>query len=327
MRAPMRIALPPAIDMGAFAGLDPAAAITDLAGETMGTRWRVRCVLPAGVGQGGVHGAIVARLAGLVAEMSHWAPDSVLSAFNRSAPGSWTLLPSDFARVMAQGLAIAAATGGAFDPTIGRLVDLWGFGPRGPQPIPDVAEVRVALAEAGWSRLVFDGDRLRQPGGLALDLSGIAKGHAVDAVADLLADRGIGHALVDIGGELAGRGLRPDGQPWWVDLETPPGATVVPLRIALHGLAVATSGGYIRGAHTLDPRTGVPIASGVVSASVIHPSALVADAWATALTVLGPDRGGALAAQRGIAARIVTEAGETISPALMAMIEDCATAS
>lgn len=323
----MRIALPPTIDAAAFGARDPSAVVLDLHGETMGTSWCARFAAPAGTDPSSIHAAIVARLAGLVAEMSHWAPNSLLSRFNRSPSGTWTTLPRDFAHVMTRGLAIAEITGGAFDPAIGKLVDAWGFGPVPVACPPSTPEIETARATSGWSRLSFapTGAHLRQPGGTALDLSGIAKGHAVDTIADLLHDAGIPNALVEIGGELAGRGIKPDGAPWWVDLETPPGLTLPPLRIALHGQAVATSGDYRRGAHTLDPRTGRPIDTGVVSASVIHETALEADAWATALTVLGPD-GLDLAHNQRIAARLVTEidgtAQEYLSPALSAMLED-----
>ena len=322
----MRIALPPTIDAAAFAARDPSAVVIDLHGETMGTSWSVRFAAPAGTDPSAIRAAIVARLAGLVAEMSHWVPDSLLCRFNRSAPGTWTTLPPDFAHVMMRGLAIAALTGGAFDPAIGRLVDAWGFGPVPVAAPPSALDIETARATSGWSRLSFapGGAHLRQPGGTALDLSGIAKGHAVDAIADLLRDSGIPTALVEIGGELVGRGIRPDGDPWWVDLESPPGLALPPLRIALHGQAVATSGDYRRGAHTLDPRTGRPIETGVESVSVIHQTALDADAWATALTVLGAD-GLSLAHNRGIAARLVTmidgSAQEYVTPALAEMLE------
>jgi len=319
----VRIALPAVISAAAVAGCGPAAVLTDLGGETMGTRWSVRSALPAGLPAGTVRAAIVARLDAIVAEMSHWSPTSLLSRFNRAPAGSWTVLPPDFAQVMARGLAIAATSGGAFDPTIGRLVDLRGFGPVAAPAPPDAGAVDAAMTASGWRRLAFSaGDRrLYQPGGVSLDLSGIAKGFAVDAVADVLARVGVVHCLVEIGGELAGRGVRPDGQPWWVDLETPPGVALPPLRIALHGIAVATSGDYRRGDHTLDPRTGRSIGNNVVSASVIAADALTADAWATALTVLGPVAGMALAAAEGIAARIVTREGrEYLSPALAGML-------
>ncbi|TCP72302.1 FAD:protein FMN transferase [Sphingomonas sp. PP-CE-1G-424] len=323
----MRIALPPTIDAAAFAARDPSAVVLDLHGETMGTSWSVRFAAPAGTDPSSIRAAIVARLAGLVAEMSHWAPNSMLSRFNRSAPGTWTTLPPDFAHVMTRGLAIAELTNGAFDPAIGRLVDAWGFGPVPVARLASAPEIETARATSGWSRLSFaaTGAHLRQPGGTSLDLSGIAKGHAVDVIADLLHDAGIANALVEIGGELVGRGIKPDGDPWWVDLESPPGLTLPPLRIALHGQAVATSGDYRRGAHTLDPRTGRPIETLVVSASVVHQTALDADAWATALTVLGPD-GLDLAHNQGIAARLVTEIDGTVreyfTPGLSAMLSD-----
>nr|WP_318781324.1 FAD:protein FMN transferase [Sphingomonas aliaeris] len=179
------------------------------------------------------------------------------------------------------------------------------------------------MAAAG---LYADRPAVAAAGGLSLDLSGIAKGYAVDAVADLLAASGIAHALVEIGGELVGRGVRPDGQPWWVDLEVPPGLTLAPFRVALHGLAVATSGDYRRGEHTIDPRTGYPVVDPVASVSVIHRSALAADAWATALTVLGVHEGIAMAEREGLAARLVTVRGgvavEHITPALAEMLAD-----
>ena len=321
------MALPATISPDALAGLSPGVAITDFGGETMGTRWSVRAVVPATIAPARLRSAIVARLDRIVAEMSHWLPTSTLSRFNRLAAGQSMPLPPDFAHVIAEGLEIAAATGGTFDPTIGRLVDLHGFGPVPTTAAPHPDEIDTALAASSWTKLDLSpaDRRLTQPGGLALDLSGIAKGHAVDAVADLLAGLGVRHALVEIGGELVGRGVRPDGQPWWVELENPPGASLAPLRIALHGLAVATSGDYRRGAHTIDPRTGHAITSGIVSASVIHRTALAADAWATALTVLGAP-GIALADGAGIAARLVTSGpggyAEHISALLAAMLAD-----
>jgi FAD:protein FMN transferase len=315
----MRIALPAVIAPEAFYARDPAAALVDLGGETMGTMWSVRLAAPSGFDAAATRAAIAARLDGIVAEMSQWEPHSLLSRFNGLAAGEWADLPGDFAHVVARGLAIAEASGGSFDPTLGRLAALRGFG----SGLADPGDRAEARAAAGWQRLAFDPEarRVQQPGGLWLDFSGIAKGHAVDTIADLLEARGIRNCLVEIGGELVGRGIRPDAEPWWVDLESPPGVALEPLRIALHDLAVATSGDYRRGPHTLDPRTGRATTNGVVSVSVIHETALAADAWATALTVLGPEAGMALAEGEGLAARIVTDR-EHISSALAAMLAD-----
>jgi thiamine biosynthesis lipoprotein len=293
--------------------------VATIVGKTMGTTWRVLYA-----GHQDLRTAIEARLATLLAALSHWDPDSALSAFNRAPAGSWVTLPSDLARVVDAGLRLAQASGGAFDPAIGALVDVWGYGPPGPCPRPEAPAIAAALARSGYGRLRWDGERLFQPGGVSLDLSGIAKGYAVDALADLLAHHGIRHSLVEIGGELIGRGVRPDGDPWWVDLEAPPGVDLPPLRVALHQLAVATSGNYRRGEHTLDPRTGHPPANGVVAVSVLAPTAMLADALASVATIAWPDL--SLLIDRGIAARVIVrdEDGirEELTPALRAMLDD-----
>jgi thiamine biosynthesis lipoprotein len=312
----MRVALPADVCLLALRRCDPARDVGVMRGEAIGTSWQVRFV---GAEPDGVREAIDRRFAGLVAEMSQWQPNSLLSRFNRAAAGTWVTLPPDFATVIAAALDIAARSDGAFDPTHGRAAALIGFGAEAVTAPPSDAALLEARTAAGWQRLEWDAGsrRLRQPGGLWLDLSGIAKGFAVDAIADLLRDYGLPDALVEVGGELAGRGLRPDGQPWWVDLETPPGAELAPLRVGLHDLAVATSGDYVRGAHTIDPATGHPLPRGTRSVSVIHASAMLADAWATALTVAGPT----LAERETLAARFVS-AEETLSPQLSAMIAD-----
>ena len=155
---------------------------------------------------------------------------------------------------------------------------------------------------------------LRQRGDVQIDLSSIAKGRAVDDLARTLEARGIHHYLVEVGGELGGAGMTPDGQPWWVELEGVPDAgNGEPVVVALHGLSVATSGDYRRyfqhlgqrASHTLDPRTGYPIDNGVASVTVLHQECMAADALSTALTVLGPQDGMRFAEQEGLAARFL----------------------
>jgi thiamine biosynthesis lipoprotein len=292
----------------------------------MGTTWSVRLVAPTDFDFAGLQRAIEMRLLGIVAQMSHWDPTSLLCRFNHAPAGSWISLPTDFTTVIAAALDVAERSGGAFDPTIGRLVDLWGFGATPRTTAPTTAEVEAARKASGWRRLAFDREagRIRQPGGLWLDLSGVAKGYAVDAIADLLTEAGISHCLVETGGEFAGRGMRPDGDPWWVDLERPPGAAIAPFRTALHQLAVATSGDYVRGLHTLDPATGRSVENGVTSVSVLHGSAMMADAWASALTVLGEDRAIGIADTERLAVRMITKtaegAREWISSSLQMML-------
>ena len=290
----------------------------------MGTRWRLTAVSPPD----GAAAAVQAALDRVVAQMSQWEPASDLSRFNRAAAETWRSLPPEFARVLAAALGVAEASGGAFDPAIGGAADLWGFGPApAPASVPDPAMTSAAVA----GEIEFDGPGLRgrRTGSAQLDLSGIAKGFGVDLAAEALLARGVRHFLLEVGGELRGHGLKPDGQPWWVEIERPPGATGAPLRAALHELSVATSGDYRRWldadgerhGHTLDPRSGRPVRNGVRSVTVLHPSCMLADAWATALTVLGPLDGMALADAQGFAAHMITGDEEFLSAPLRAMLD------
>lgn len=350
-----RVLVPGRLDANALAPLREGR-IASFAGETMGTTWTVLCVLPPGdVGdaptakQCVLEAAIRAVLDAVVAQMSNWRADSDISRFNRAAAGAWVALPPACFEVVQAALAVARESGGAYDPSAGPLVDLWGFGPQprraGP---PSQAEVEAARARCGWRRIEVDANTLRvqQPGGNSLDLCAIAKGYAVDAVSAVLASHGVAHRLVEIGGELRGEGVKPDGMPWWVELETPPlddtdarapgkpsSAPTIDL-IALHGLAVATSGDYrryyldagaVRRAHTIDPRSGYPASHALASVTVLHRECMLADAWSTALTVLGPQAGMALAQRKGIAARFLARTAtgfrESVSPAYADMLE------
>lgn len=288
----------------------------------MGTSWSAQIVDPPA----GCAAAIDAVLADVIAQMSNWDAASVISRFNRTPLGAWIELPAAMLTVLRAGIAMARLSDGAFDPAIGRLVDHWGFGPAHRPASP------AALA-APWTRIEIEGDRARRLADVTLDFSGIAKGYAVDAVAATLRGLGVVNFLVEIGGELRGDGIKPDIQPWWVDVEAPPGLAVPILRVALCGLSVATSGDYRRFrlegdrrlSHSIDPRIGAPIAPGVASVTVLHDSAMMADAWATAITVLGPDRGMALATRHDLAARLVlrTDGGaqEYMTPRLAAMLD------
>lgn len=312
------------------ADIDPAGPalggqLHALQGRTMGTTWSVRFVGPAAPDLSSWQHGIQAQLDAVVAEMSPWEPASDLSRFNRAEAGTWHVLPPACFEVLAHGLDVARRSGGACDPAAGALVNLWGFGPTGRydepgfQPPADAA-VQAVREQGGWARLAVDAGtrRVLQPGGIQLDFSGIAKGFGVDQVAGYLSGRGVRDHLVEVGGELKGTGVKPDGQPWWVALETPPGAALDDTVVALHGLAVATSGDYRRffevgghrHAHTIDPRDGRPVHNGVASVTVLHRACVLADAWSTALTVLGPDEGLALADREGLAAHTIVRGAD-----------------
>jgi thiamine biosynthesis lipoprotein len=306
----------------------PDATVHALRGETMGTAWSVKFAAPPRYALRPIFADIVGVLDAIVAQMSTWIADSDISRFNRAAPASWMEIPDDFRRVLHHALTLSQETGGAFDPTIGALVDSWGFGPAGRQgEMP--SENSVADAARDWSRFKLSGTRALQPGGIQLDLSGIAKGYAVDRVADLLDRRGLANHLVEIGGELRGIGAKPDGSPWWVELESMP--PVLATVVALHDLSVATSGDsqrYFmhegrRMSHTIDPRTGRPVSDRLASVTVLHRRCMHADALATALTVMGPERGLAYAEARGLAARFILRMSESyeerVTPTFAAM--------
>jgi len=304
----------------------------------MGTTWSVRLVAPPGLSVEAARSAVEDELARIVAHFSHWDPRSELARFNAAPPGFYAV-SEPFWTLLNAALDMADDTDGAVDPTLGALVDLWGFGPPGPRPagdLPTDEAIAEALSRSGWQglRLNRRARAVQQMGGLKLDLSGIAKGHAVDRVSDALAALGATHHLVEIGGELRGRGVKPDGQPWWVELQQAPGSPAPRTLAALFDLAVATSGDWIRGfdhggrryAHTLDGRTGRPLDNGVASVTVLAETAMTADAMATALAVMGPVEGRAFAEAMKIAAAFVVrgEAGmtETLTPAFEAMLND-----
>lgn len=309
-----------------IAGTPPpwGQTLQTLNGETMGTTWSVAFIGPDALRPELLRSAIAALFAEVIREMSPWESDSLISRFNHAESDSRWTLPRGFATVLGAACKIAAASQGAFDPTAGALVRHWGFGPPG----------EVQPTRADWRALAWDGETATQPGGLQLDLSAIAKGYAVDRLSELLNELGLPHHLAEIGGELRGAGFKPEGQPWWVDIEPPAAdAGLQPLRIALHGLAIASSGDYRRVrfdaqgrrlSHTVDPRSGAPIAHGLASVSVVHESAMWADGWSTALMVMGLPDGLRFATTLGLAARFVQrEPGgysEHFSPALQELL-------
>ena len=288
-----------------------------LHGDTMGTRWRACVVASARLALAPLHDAVQATLDRIVAQMSTWETGSDISRYNRAEAGSWQVLPQPFEQVLRCALDVAQASGGAYDPTIGPLVDLWGFGAgRHGLRVPGAAEIDAARARVGWQRITLRSSptAVLQPGGAALDLSAIAKGHGVDAVAACLRSHDIAGALVDVGGELFGYGRKPDGTPWRVLVEAAPGADeATPCVLALDGFAVATSGVHWHHferdgrtyAHTLDPGSGAPVERAPAAVTVIADDATRADAWATALTVMGLDDGFTFARAHGLAARFV----------------------
>ncbi|MDG6077701.1 FAD:protein FMN transferase [Erythrobacter litoralis] len=297
------------------AGAQPIA----LSGRTMGTGWTLEAVAPRTISPDRVEAVLAQCFACVIDQMSQWQSNSQITRFNKGAAGSRHRIGAQFRQVLECAFDIEQASGGAFDPALGLASEAWGFG-------PDAAENQFPQSSTvGRNRrrtVIDETGSILQPGGLQLDLSGIAKGFAVDLAIASLDALGIEHALLDIGGELKAIGLRADGLPWWVDLAVPPGSAAPATRIGLTGWAVATSGHWERRrqakgrswSHTLDPATGSPT-NDALSSTVLHPGCMQADALATALIVMGMDEGIHFADRHKLPARIAGPDGAAESAA------------
>lgn len=288
-------------------------------GPTMGSHYTVKLFAP-GIGPGDLgaaQAAVEAALAGVVAKMSTFDPASELVRFNRHASRAPFALSADTLRVLAAAGEVSAASRGAFDITVAPVVDAWGFGPNGRRARPREEELRVARAVVGWRALAVDataGTVAKAHPGVAMDLSGIAKGYGTDLAAGALERLGFDRYMVEVGGEIRARGTNANGTPWRVGIERP---DAMPQRahrvVPLAGQALATSGDYRiyfedggrRYSHEIDPARGEPAAHGLASVSVVAADCTRADAWSTALFVLGPEAGYALATARGLAAHFI----------------------
>ncbi len=252
------------------------------------------------------------RLTSLNRQMSTYVHDSEISRINNSRDNVCYSLSDDFATVMQQAVEVSKLTGGAFDPGLKPLIDLWGFGNQGDkQKIPSPEAIETLLDARQVPAFELKERRLHKfDPALELDLSAIAKGYAVDVLAGIVAQSGYHNYLVEIGGEVRARGHRPDGQAWKVAIQQPDHLNGDIHRvISLHNQSVATSGDYqnyfevdgVRYAHVIDPFTGYPPDNHIASVTVITDQCMRADALATALMVMDLQTGLALADQLDLA--------------------------
>ena len=289
-------------------------------GPIMGTSYRVVAVPDAGsaLDRERLGAGIVAVMEQVNQQMSTYLPDSELSRFNRHRDSDWFPVSPDLAQVVTFALDVSRRSDGAFDVTVGPLVNLWGFGP-GPRQdrVPTQELIEQTRARVGYGLLESRSD----PPGLRkaradiyVDLSAIAKGYAVDRVSVYLEGEGISNYLVDIGGDLRAQGRNEGGRYWTIGIEKPlPGERGVHRVVSLQDRALATSGDYRnyferdgrRYSHTIDPRTGAPVTHSLVSVSVAARTAMEADALATGLLVLGPARAHSLAQKLGVGAYLI----------------------
>ncbi|SFC31711.1 thiamine biosynthesis lipoprotein [Marinospirillum celere] len=266
---------------------------------------------------------IIGELEAVNQSMSTYIEDSELNQLNQTEPGEWFEASDALFKVLAISQEVAEASEGAFDVTIGGLVNLWSFGPEArAEQIPETAELEASLAETGYAYLELDSEnqRVRKLRDFYIDLSGVAKGYAVDQVGRWLQSQGVENYLINIGGDLIVGGERKPGQPWRIGVEVPDGTIQQAHHILpLVDSSIATSGDYRnyyevegrRMSHTINPQTGWPIDHNLASVTVDHPSNAVADAWATAFMVLGVEKSLEAANREGIKLLMISREEES----------------
>lgn len=307
-------------------------------GRTMGTDYVVKiagAALSASRLQA-LHADVQSALDGIDRGLSLHRADSELARLNRHGGTTPLEVSRDLYAVLAAAREVSALSQGAFDVSVAPLVQAWGFGPERHTRLPADEQLRAGRAALGWQGLQLHADTRsvsKARAGLQADLGGIAKGHGVDLAALALEAAGIEHYMVEVGGEVRTRGRNAAAQAWRIGIEEP---DAMPQRarsvLPLSGQAVATSGDYRfyfeqsgrRYSHEIDPGTAAPIAHGLASVSVVASTAMMADALATALIVMGPERGPALAARTGLPALFIVRDGpgrlrDLASPAYAAL--------
>ena len=311
-----------------FAWLLPACqsgtsqhALIEFQGATMGTTYTVKLVEPpAGLKPEGIQAEIDTRLEKINLQMSTYLENSELSLVNRSQVTDWIDVSQQLVDVLQHARHISERTKGAFDVTVGPLVNLWGFGPEtADEQLPSEQAIRAAMDRVGYTLLQLRSVPpaiKKNRADLYVDLSAIAKGHAVDVIAEYLRGLGIENYMVEIGGEVRAEGRNARGNLWRIAIEKPAtGSRSLHAIVELDNTGIATSGDYrnyfeIEGrrySHTIDPATGRPVTHKLASVTVVHPSAMQADAMATALMVLGADAGYRLAEEHELAAFFIVK--------------------
>lgn len=283
---------------------EAAPEIATFTGRTMGTTWTVK--LRDEVADAPALGAALSNKFEWCEQMtSHWRTNTELSQFNRTGDTNTVFVPWPVLTLARRSQEISRASDGAFDITVGPLVQLWGFGPPPRRTnAPTDAEIAALLPAVGWPKLeLLDGALKKRHPALGIDLSAIAPGWAIDQIAELLALRGYTNFLVESGGELRAAGA------WRIAVEHPA------RDITLNDESIGTSGTYRQKrdfstgtfSHLIDPRTGRPVTHSTVSVSVLHTNCAQADAWAAALNVMGAERGLPLVERLGLRAQFVIE--------------------
>lgn len=275
-----------------------------LTGKTMGTYYSIKIMCTGNINPTSIKQEIDVRLEMVNKSMSCYLPNSEISRFNRTLAGQSFKISNDFYRVMLQSQRLFHLTNGAWDGTIKPFVDIWGFGTKkDTRKIPDKKEISMLLGQTGFDKIIIGKNTLQKKiSSVTLDLASIAKGYGVDAIGEILKNSGFKNFIVDIGGEVTASGEKHPGHPWVIGISKPDNTfsfEKMYKKIKLKNKAIATSGDYrnffkAKGrifSHIINPATGYPINNGVVSASVIADNCTSADGLATALMVMGHEKG------------------------------------
>jgi len=294
-----------------------------LSGETQGTVYHITVSeLPPGVDESMLRRHVNRELADVDLWMSNWRNDSDVSRLNAAAPGQWVDVSPETVAVVEQSLDIWRLSDGAFNPAVGSLVKLWGFGTAAPitsVPADDAIERITRLADPQELEVRAQPPALRRKVSLELDLSALAPGYAVDRIADRFESLGIDSYMVELGGEVRLRGHNPKGRPWRIGIEQPGDSVgVAHAAIESTAAAISTSGDYRdylelggqRFSHTIDPATGRPVTHDLTSVTVVAQTAALADALSTAINVMGPERGLAFAREQELAVYFIVKSGD-----------------
>ncbi len=298
-----------------------------LGGRTMGSEWTVKLAGRIPVSGPALQAGVQARFDAVDRALSTYKPDSALSRFNANDDGEWQDIDPELAEVMAYGLSLAERSGGAYDITVGPLVNLWGFGPDPARDrAPDPAMIEAARSRVGWRKVQVDvlHHRARKDPGVRIDLSSLGKGRGVDRVAEYLESQGVSNYLIDLSGKLRAHGRNASRQEWRVAVEQPaaddPGGApgIVPARVSLGDSSIATSGDYRRYfesggkhySHIIDPRTGYPVTHATLSATATAATCMEADALATVFMVMPPDAALQLAQKSATPALLISREGQ-----------------
>ena len=297
-----------------------------LSGSVFGTTWNLTYLdAPEGVTPDQVEAAVVGAFAVVDDSMNNYRADSTISELNALDAMTVFEVDWDFALVFNTAFDIYTATDGAYDPSVSPLVNSWGFGPKevirrpSSETIEALAPI-VGLEEFAWdlSTRAF----VKKHAKSELDFSSIAKGYAVDLASDELIELGITNFMLEVGGEIQTRGFSPRGDLWRLAIENPVAGAAggVYTAISVTDIGVATSGDYrnffvengVRYSHLIDPRTSQPIEHDLVSVTVVHPSTMIADAWATALMIVGTEEALRLADIHELGVLLISRDGQQL---------------